>query len=160
MQATRYLKTHGPYFGFVAELEQRLRSHHHVHLQHVIFEQHVLFASAVNKGTERRRRRRPQIIVIGKQSPPRRGTWSEETMSQTLCACIQQVDMWPCTRRKFSKRECTNCCLLEALSEFRGTQQTGHAGISASTMRRWFRAHSTSEARRCCSGHSATSSGA
>ena len=76
-----------------AELEDRPRSHHHVHLQHVILEQHVLFVVAVNKGTEQRRRRRAQIIVIAKQSPARQGIWSEETMSQIRRACIQQVDI-------------------------------------------------------------------
>ena len=66
-----------------AELEDRPRTHHHVHFLHVILEQHVLCASAVNEGSEQRRRLRPRTIVMGKQSQARRGILSEEAMSQT-----------------------------------------------------------------------------
>ena len=44
--------------------KDRPRSHRHLPLQHVILEQHVILARAVNKGTAQRRRRRARIIVI------------------------------------------------------------------------------------------------
>ena len=60
---------HFPVHLVAIGIHKESHSHHHVHLQHVILELHVLLASAVNKGTEQRRRRM--------QSPALRSTWSE-----------------------------------------------------------------------------------